>query len=117
MWPLIHAAERTMEELVARYPDAEGEMLELLNQTARELLLLESSDWPFLVTTGQAKAYAVSRFQGHLARFNHLVSIARRGFLTEEDRRFLRQAEELDNPFPTVDYRVFREREQVERKT
>ncbi len=117
MWPLIHAAERTMEEIVARYPDAEGELLELLNQTARELLLLESSDWPFLVTTGQAKAYAVSRFQGHLARFNHLVSIARRGYLTEEDRRFLHQAKELDNPFPTVDYRAFREREQVERKT
>ncbi len=24
----------------------------VLNQAARELLLLESSDWPFLVTTG-----------------------------------------------------------------
>ncbi len=115
MWPLIHAAERTMEEMVARYPEAEGEIAEVLNQAARELLLLQSSDWPFLVTTGQAREYAVKRFQGHLARFNHLIHIAQRGYLTEEDRHFLRQAQELDNPFPTIDYRVFREREQRDR--
>jgi len=115
MWPLIHAAERAMEELVAQYPDAEGTLAKVLNQAARELLLLEASDWPFLITTGQAREYAVDRFQGHLARFNHLMSLARRGSLTEDDLRFLREIEELDNPFPTVDYRVFREREQVER--
>jgi 1,4-alpha-glucan branching enzyme len=111
MWPLIHAAERTMEELVERYESAEGEMAATLNQAARELLLLESSDWPFLVTTGQAKEYAIGRFQGHLSRFNHLVNIARRGYLNDEDRAFLREAQELDNPFPTVDYRTFRARE------
>ncbi|NOZ28179.1 MAG: DUF1957 domain-containing protein [Chloroflexi bacterium] len=115
MWPLIHAAERMMEEMVARYPDAEGEIAEVLNQAGRELLLLESSDWPFLITTGQAREYAINRFQGHLARFNHLISMARRGSLTDEDRLFLRQTEELDNPFSTLDYRVFREREQIDR--
>ncbi len=115
MWPLIHAAERMMEEMVERYPDAEGEIAEVLNQAGRELLLLESSDWPFLITTGQAREYAINRFQGHLARFNHLISMARRGSLTDEDRLFLRQTEELDNPFSTLDYRVFREREQIDR--
>ncbi|MCS7221874.1 MAG: DUF1957 domain-containing protein [Anaerolineae bacterium] len=115
MWPLIHAAERTMEELVDRYPDAQGEMAELLNQAARELLLLESSDWPFLVTTRQAREYAVNRFQEHLARFNHLAAVARRGHLTDEDRRYLEEVRKADNPFPFIDYRAFREREQIER--
>ena len=41
----------------------------MLNQAARELLLVQSSDWPFLVTTGQAKDYAVKRFNEHVERF------------------------------------------------
>jgi 1,4-alpha-glucan branching enzyme len=111
MWPLIHHAERRMEQLVERYPQAEGEMLGVLNQAARELLLLEASDWPFLVSTGQAKEYASGRFQQHLARFNHLAAIADAGAVSEEDRRFLDTIAELDNPFPEIDYRVFKERE------
>ena len=111
MWPLIHHAERRMEQLVERYPQAEGEMLDVLNQAARELLLLEASDWPFLVSTGQAREYASGRFQQHLARFNHLATIADAGVVSEEDRRFLDTIAELDNPFQEIDYRVFKERE------
>jgi 1,4-alpha-glucan branching enzyme len=111
MWPLIHHAERRMEQLVERYPRAKGEMLEILNQAARELLLLEASDWPFLVSTGQAKEYASGRFQQHLARFNHLAAIADAGTISKEDKRFLSTIAELDNPFPEIDYRVFKERE------
>ncbi|MCC6791911.1 MAG: DUF1957 domain-containing protein, partial [Thermomicrobiales bacterium] len=47
MWPVIHAAERRIESLVAKYPNANGDLLRVLNQTARELVLLQSSDWPF----------------------------------------------------------------------
>lgn len=113
MWPLIHNAERTMEELVDLYPDAQGRLRDVLNQAARELLLLQSSDWPFLISTGQARDYAYGRFQQHLARFNHLVSIARRGGLSSEDEEFLAEVAEADNPFPDIDYRVFENREQI----
>jgi len=112
MWPLIHGAERRMEKLVARYPHAEGELLDLLNQVARELVLLESSDWPFLVSTGQAKEYASGRFQGHLARFSQLASMAESGGVrSDADRRALALIADMDNPFPNIDYRVFAERE------
>jgi len=111
MWPLIHAAERRMEQLVERHPQAAGAMREVLVQAARELLLLEASDWPFLITTGQAREYARGRFQAHLARFNHLASIADAGRMGEEARRFLQRTAEADNPFPGLDYRVFAGRE------
>ncbi|MGC8786271.1 MAG: glycoside hydrolase family 57 protein [Anaerolineae bacterium] len=111
MWPLIHNAEWRMEELVARYPQAEGELREVLNQAARELLLLESSDWPFLISTGQAREYASGRFQQHLARFHHLASIAESGAFTEMNKHFLSNTADLDNPFPDIDYRVFARRE------
>lgn len=111
MWPLIHSAERAMEQLVARYPAADGDRLTVLNQTARELVLLESSDWPFLISTGQAKEYASGRFQQHLARFHHLVAMASHDTLSSTDRRFLENVMDLDNPFANIDYRVFGARE------
>ncbi|MBI4788079.1 MAG: DUF1957 domain-containing protein [Chloroflexi bacterium] len=111
LWPLIHSAERAMEELVARHPAAEGDLQTVLNQAARELLLMQSSDWPFLIATGQAKEYASSRFHQHLARFNRLAAMAQRGTLDDTDRRFLDHVAELDNPFSAIDYRVFAGRE------
>jgi len=111
MWHLIHNAERAMEQIVARYPTADGDRLTVLNQTARELVLLQSSDWPFLISTGQAKEYASGRFQQHLARFHHLVAMASHDTLTDTDRRFLANVMDLDNPFANIDYRVFGARE------
>ncbi|HEV2106882.1 MAG TPA: 1,4-alpha-glucan branching protein domain-containing protein, partial [Thermomicrobiales bacterium] len=79
MWAPIHAAENRMEALVERFPDATGEQRSVLNQAARELLLLQSSDWPFLVTTGQAKEYAATRFAEHVERFSQVADFAERG--------------------------------------
>ena len=76
-----------------------------------ELPLLESSDWPLLVSTGQVREYARGRFQQHLARFNHLASMADSGVFTDMNRHFLTNIADLDNPFPDIDYRVFVARE------
>ncbi len=112
MWPSIHAAEYRMEQLVERFPDAMGQTRALLDQAARELLLLQSSDWPFLVTTGQAKEYASQRFSDHVDRFNALAAIAERGDgLTTQEAGMLDALRERDNPFPDIDYRVFAARQ------
>ena len=112
MWPVIHRSEVRMEELVARFPDAEGALADVLNQAARELLLLESSDWPFLVTTGQAKDYATQRFTEHVERFEKLAdaaeSIGTGGGVTPA---WIDELRYRDNPFPTIDYRAFAERQ------
>jgi 1,4-alpha-glucan branching enzyme len=78
---------------------------DVLNQAGRELLLLQSSDWPFLVTTLQAKEYAVERFQEHLDRFDQLVSLAQAVSFSAEDESYLAALRERDNPFSTIDYR------------
>jgi 1,4-alpha-glucan branching enzyme len=112
MWPVIHTAERRMEQLVAEFPDATGERQAVLNQAARELLLLESSDWPFLVTTGQAKEYAIQRFNEHVDRFNSLAEIAEAGdSLNDDQRKLLADIQEADNPFAYIDYREFAARQ------
>lgn len=112
MWEPIHAAERRMEALVAAYPDADGVRKDVLDQAARELLLLQSSDWPFLVTTGQAKEYASMRFTEHVDRFNELAAIAEKpDDPSAGEVETLRALAERDNPFPDIDYRVFAERQ------
>jgi 1,4-alpha-glucan branching enzyme len=111
MWAAVHAAERRMEGLVERYPSAEGSALAALNQAARELVLLEASDWEFLYTTGQARQYASDRFTEHVARFNDLAS----GLEMHTDAEVLyglaREYGERDNLFPDIDYRLFARRQ------
>jgi 1,4-alpha-glucan branching enzyme len=110
MWQPIHTAERWMESLVRRFPAAEGDLLAVLNQIARELLLLQSSDWPFLVTTGQAREYAIQRFSEHVDRFERLTGLAEAGRI-EEGAALAAELCERDKVFPTVDYRWFAARE------
>lgn len=106
MWPPLHEAERRMEQLVARYPTAGADETLALNQAARELLLAQSSDWPFLVTTHQAREYAIQRFSQHLERFNKLADGLEAG---APDVALTRELWELDRVFPDIDYRWFAE--------
>ncbi len=47
----------------------------IVQQLCRELLLLESSDWQFLITTGAARDYAEIRFLTHNDQFNEIKTI------------------------------------------
>jgi 1,4-alpha-glucan branching enzyme len=106
MWPIIHIAEQRFDDLVRKYETNPPDALthRLLNQAARELLLLESSDWPFLVTTFQARDYAVERFTGHQKNFWDLVNMLETGNINEA---LLSELEERDNPFSGIDYQWF----------
>jgi 1,4-alpha-glucan branching enzyme len=108
IWPIIRRAERRMEALVEAHPNAEGDLRRTLDQAARELLLLQSSDWPFLVTTGQAKEYATKRFREHSDRFEELAVMVETG---EIDVARLEELEYRDNPFHQIDYRDFAARQ------
>jgi 1,4-alpha-glucan branching enzyme len=79
----------------------------ILRQLCRELLLLESSDWQFLITTGAARDYAEKRFNDHLSQFNEL-----RGTyedwqtchaITAEQNARLAEIEVRDRIFPNLD--------------
>jgi len=77
--PLRHARDR-MERLIERRHSvaasgiAPSELeVRALRQAGRELLLAQSSDWPFLVNSGTAGNYARSRFLDHLANVSRLI--------------------------------------------
>jgi 1,4-alpha-glucan branching enzyme len=112
MWQPIHEAEKRIEQIassrlrrersVERLQVVDPDEEVVLNQAARELLLLESSDWLFLVTTGQAREYAIQRFTSHVERFERLIASVEVG---HPDRVLADELWELDKVFPDVDYR------------
>ncbi len=104
MWRPIHEAESRMEALAARYNNPDDDDRAVLNQTARELLLLQASDWPFLVTTGQAREYAIQRFSQHVERFKKLADSLDAG---RPNRELADELWELDKVFPDIDYKWF----------
>jgi 1,4-alpha-glucan branching enzyme len=93
-----------MVELAHRYPSATGLAERALNQAARELMLMQSSDWAFIMRTGTTVSYATRRMNEHLLRFNRLYDELRSGRLTEP---WVAETEARDNVFPDLDYRIY----------
>lgn len=106
MWPIIHACENRITEVVSKYEQIPQDKLlhRALNQLARENLLLQSSDWPFLITTWQAKDYATDRFREHVERFEKIAEMIENNSIDDE---YLKSVEAIDNCFPVIDYRVY----------
>ena len=108
MWPIIHSAEKRISQIVCNYstiPD-DNVLHRALNQLARENLLLQSSDWPFLVTTWQARDYAIERFRQHQENFERLAAMIENHCV---DQSYLESLESVNNPFANIDYRVYTE--------
>ncbi|HEV8594266.1 MAG TPA: 1,4-alpha-glucan branching protein domain-containing protein [Thermoplasmata archaeon] len=107
VWEHVYRAE---DEFLAIAKAAQrkrrDEVKRVVSQLARELLLLESSDWPFLITTASARDYAEARVRLHAEAFDRLLAMANRamdGPLAPEDRAWLVEVEARDGPFPEVD--------------
>jgi 1,4-alpha-glucan branching enzyme len=100
----VHKLGERMVELAHRWPDAQGLRRRALTQAARELLLAQASDWPFIMKTGTTTAYAVRRVSDHVNGFNALYDALRRGEIHEP---WLASLEARDNLFPELDYRLY----------
>ncbi|MDO9534706.1 MAG: DUF1957 domain-containing protein [Bacillota bacterium] len=100
----LHNAAKKMTALATNFPRAEDILKDALNQAARELLLAQSSDWPFIITSGTMDSYAKSRLMSHLIRF---LKLERQIWENNIDISWLRHLEATDNLFPHLDYHLF----------
>ena len=79
----------------------------IVKQMCRELLLLEASDWQFLITTGAARDYAEVRFATHHSQFQTVKRIfeafVAEGSLASEDEAVLASIELRDGIFHDID--------------
>ena len=77
----------------------------MLAQTARSLMLAQSSDWQFIIATGEADDYAIKRFNEHVADTEGLLQGLRHGLETGEwdgVRAFSEHLGKRDKLFPDV---------------
>jgi 1,4-alpha-glucan branching enzyme len=63
-WPVVWEAEDRFWSLAGRAL-GDDRAHPVLAQAARSLLLLQSSDWQFIISTGEVEDYAIRRFTGH----------------------------------------------------
>jgi 1,4-alpha-glucan branching enzyme len=78
--------------------------LRALNQAAREVLLAQSSDWPFLVYIRSHSQYAAERVAGHAANASRLLAEA---LEKRVDEKALCDLEKKNNLFQRMDFRLF----------
>ena len=102
-----------MVDLATKYVNNTDPILErILNQLGRELLLLESSDWQFLISTFSARDYAENRICFHHEHFLKVRKLVQdylaNGELTNFDWEYLKDIEIQDNPFPDIDFRLWK---------
>jgi 1,4-alpha-glucan branching enzyme len=104
IYPHLHMAAKRMVELATAFKEPTPLERRALAQAARELLLAQSSDWAFIMTSGTMVSYAVSRTKEHIGRFTELYGALKSSCI---DVRKLEEMEWKDNIFPEIDYRVY----------
>lgn len=101
LYPPLRSAQRRMEILAGRARESRpAKWQRTLAQAGRELLLAQSSDWPFIISSGTSAQYARARFKTHIDRFNALAEMLERNQI---DFHELTQIEQADNLFPKLD--------------
>ncbi|MDE1919957.1 MAG: DUF1957 domain-containing protein [Candidatus Omnitrophica bacterium] len=107
IYPYLHDAGRLMKEVASenaglirghfgRKPLKSALRYRALNQAARELLLAEASDWPFIMKAQTVVAYAEKRIKTHLHRFYRLCNDLKEDSINES---WLKEVESRDNIF------------------
>jgi 1,4-alpha-glucan branching enzyme len=113
-WERIREAERHMVRAAQR-GRGDDLMARILNLMARELFLLQSSDWQFLMSTRSAADYARSRFLSHWEAFDRLRSMADRhgagGLITDDEVKYVAAVEKRDSLFEDISFEWFIESE------
>jgi 1,4-alpha-glucan branching enzyme len=107
MYRTLHEMEREMTCLANDIEAAHPIEQRILNQSARELVLAQSSDWAFMKDNQTAVQYADARFQGHVRAFDDLAQMIRN---RNWNLRNLLRLEHSDNLLVHMDYSLYRNR-------
>lgn len=104
MYRHLHKGSDVMLKLANRYENTNGILKRALNQSARELLLAQSSDWAFIVTTNTMVSYAEKRTRDHI---HNLLTLSKQINNNDINENYLKDLEERNNIFPNIDYMVY----------
>ncbi|MBI1335397.1 MAG: DUF1957 domain-containing protein [Phycisphaera sp.] len=112
MWDIEYRCEANFGKATCELGWREKpQVKDLLEKAGRELLLMQASDWPFVIRRGQAIDYGIKRFMQHVARFETLLELAEKvsqdseylGQLNEVELHEVKDADIHDVIFPHID--------------
>ena len=95
LFPQLRQAETRFAQLLSNHPTPNFQTSKVLCQAARELLLAQSSDWPFMIRPDSENVYARVRFQQHMAHFHACADWV-------ESRTTAPPPRTQDQPFPHI---------------
>jgi 1,4-alpha-glucan branching enzyme len=101
----IHRATELVIRLVRTYGNDKGNSLtKALNSAVREVFLLQSSDWSFLLDRGISESYIRKRFMTHYERVSRISRMIEEENINPDS---LGDMETEEGPFAETDYRWF----------
>lgn len=103
-WPVIWEIEEAFWSLAPR-AIANPAARPVLAQAARAMLLVQSSDWQFIISTGEVDDYAIKRFNGHVSDCRQLLEALGRAIVGERVEEGLATAaaqQKRDDVFPDI---------------
>jgi 1,4-alpha-glucan branching enzyme len=108
IWEIEYRAENRMLKLLHELPWKNNEEVkQLLERAGRQLLLLQASDWPFVIHSGGAVDYGIQRFSGHATQFDRATlmaeEVAAGKALSDLRRVELQEMDAHDSIFPHID--------------
>jgi 1,4-alpha-glucan branching enzyme len=93
LWEMEYGCEVLFGKLTFNLPwRTQPELRKILEKAGRELLLLQASDWPFVISRRQAPEYGMKRFIQHTTRFDVLTDIAEH---LAQDPNYLRKLNDV----------------------
>lgn len=122
LWRNLYQAECDMQSLGEQIQGKkiDRQLARILRQCGGELLLLQASDWPFMISTRSTPDHAQRRAAQHYDNFQRCRLMAERYMageaIDEEDERRLDEMEHQDALFGDFDPNVFWKGWRTERK-
>jgi len=102
VWQALGEVEADTIRYLDKFRDAGSGRRAALAQLAREAMLMQSSDWPFMVLRGRNVDYARERFFGHRARWDQMVELLRSRIPDDLIARKTNEVAEVDNILPAL---------------
>lgn len=124
-WERIYNDEIRLEKIYNLFEKKDDKLIidelsnRILKQIVKELILIQASDWQFIIHNQAARDYAEMRFTNHDSDFDKLCSLIEKhknskhtsqNNMTDEDLNYLSTVETRDFIFPELDVNWWNDR-------